>query len=278
MIQMLVPDGACAEMFSDAPESTMFAIEAAVVANAVDQRRREFATVRYCARKALLQIGTPAVPILPAGDGSPRWPAGVVGSMTHCAGYRAAAVARATELSSVGIDAEPHAAVPDEALDMILRDEERAGLVALTDAYPYLHWDRILFCAKEAVYKAWFPLTRQWLDFTDVSTTVNPDGTFGAYVHFRWPRAAAGAEGFSGRWVVGRGLVVAATAVGRTPATEVPTTSSRALRSAHLGGSGLRRPVGPSERHEPTAAALVSGIWRSSRSAPLARRERQPGQ
>ena len=279
MIQMLVPAAACAEMFSDAPESTMFSDEAAVVANAVDQRRREFGTVRYCARKALLQIGIPAVPIVPARDGSPRWPAGVVGSMTHCAGYRAAAVARASELSSVGIDAEPHAAVPGGVLDVILRDEERAGLASLADAYPNLHWDRILFCAKEAVYKAWFPLARQWLDFADVSTTVNPDGTFGAYVHFRWPRAGAGGEAFSGRWVVGRGLVVAATSVDRSPTTEVPTTSSRALRSAHFGSSGLRRPVGPrsSERHEPTAAALVSGIWGSSRSAPLAHRERQPG-
>ena len=278
MIQMLVPAAACAETFSDVPESTMFSIEAAVVADAVPERRREFGTVRHCARGALLQIGIPAVPVLPDVDGSPRWPAGVVGSMTHCAGYRAAAVARSTELRSVGIDAEPHAAVPAEALELILREEEQAGLAALADAYPNLHWDRILFCVKEAVYKAWFPLARQWLDFADVSTTVNPDGTFEAYVRFR-PRAAAGTEAFSGRWVVNRGLVVAATSVGRSPATKVPTTSSRALRSAHLDSSGLRRSVGPrpSKRHEPTAASLV-GNGRGSRSTPLTHREREPGQ
>ena len=90
------------------------------------------------------QIGVPAVAVIPGVDRAPRWPVGVVGSMTHCAGYRAAAVARSDELFGVGIDAEPHAALPDAVLDLVLRDEERARLPALTDAYPDLHWDRIL--------------------------------------------------------------------------------------------------------------------------------------
>jgi 4'-phosphopantetheinyl transferase EntD len=216
MIQTLLPAAACAEMFSDAPESAMFSIEAAAVADAVAERRREFGTVRYCARKALLQLGVPAVPILPDVDRAPRWPVGVVGSMTHCAGYRAAAVARSGELCGVGIDAEPHAALPGATLDLVLGDEERTRLAALADAHPGLHWDRILFCAKEAVYKTWFPLTRQWLDFPDVATTVQLDGTFHARLRIRGPRVAGvDLDGFDGRWVVGRGLVVAATSVRR---------------------------------------------------------------
>jgi 4'-phosphopantetheinyl transferase EntD len=139
--------------------------------------------------------------------------------MTHCAGYRAAVVARSRELCGVGIDAEPHAAVPNAALDLILRDEERARLPALADARPDLHWDRILFCAKEAVYKAWFPLTRRWLDFAEVSMTVHLDGTFWARLRVRGPRVAGvDLDGFSGRWVVGRSLVVAATSVSQRPA------------------------------------------------------------
>jgi 4'-phosphopantetheinyl transferase EntD len=214
MIETLLPASACAEMFSDAPESTMFSVEAAAVAKAVPERRREFGTVRHCARQALRQIGVPAVPILPDADRAPRWPAGVVGSMTHCVGYRAAAVARSGELCSVGIDAEPHAALPDDALELVLRDEERARLHALADAYAELHWDRILFCAKEAVYKACFPLTRQWLDFADVSTTVHLDGTFRARLRVPGQRVAGtDLDGFSGRWMVGRGLVLAATSL-----------------------------------------------------------------
>ena len=77
------------------------------------------------------------------------------------------------------------------------------------DVCPDLHWDRILFCAKEVVLKAWFPLTRRWLDFADVSTTVRLDGTFWAHLRV----AAVDLDGFSRRWVVVRGLVVAATSL-----------------------------------------------------------------
>jgi 4'-phosphopantetheinyl transferase EntD len=214
MIDTVVPTPACAEMFSDVPESTMFSVEAAMVGGAVAERRLEFATVRHCARRALRQIGVPAVPLLPDADGAPRWPAGVVGSMTHCSGYRAAVVARSDRIRSIGIDAEPHAELPDEARDLVLRAEERARIRALAESDSDLHWERILFCAKEAVYKAWFPLTRRWLDFDDVSATLYPGGTFGARVRVRDPRMlAADRDGFAGRWVVDRGLVVAATSV-----------------------------------------------------------------
>jgi 4'-phosphopantetheinyl transferase EntD len=206
LIATLVPASASAEMFSDVPESTMFSDEAAAVAGAGAERRREFGTVRWCARKALRQLGVPAVPILPDGDRAPRWPVGVVGSMTHCAGYRAAVVARSGQLRGVGIDAEPHAALPADMLDLVLRDEERARLRALADADPLVHWDRLVFCAKEAVYKAWFPLTGRWLDFEDVSIDAHPDGTFG-------PRLRGGAE-LSGRWKVDRGLILTATSIG----------------------------------------------------------------
>ena len=202
-----MPGSACAEMFSDAPESTLFPIEGAVLAGAVAERRREFATVRYCARQALSRIGVAAVPILPDRDRAPQWPAGVVGSMTHCVGYRAAAVAPSSRLRGLGIDAEAHAAVPEDVLDFVLRSEERALLRALASVDPNPRWERIVFCAKEAVYKAWFPLTRRWLDFADVSVSLCPGGTFGARI--------AGVEpgGFSGRWLVRRGLVLAAGSV-----------------------------------------------------------------
>jgi 4'-phosphopantetheinyl transferase EntD len=201
MLATLLPAAACAEAFSDAPESAMLATEAAAVAGAVAERRREFGTVRHCAREALRRIGAPAAAILPDGDGAPCWPAGVVGSMTHCSGYRGAAVARSAAVRSLGIDAEPHAPLPAEVLDLVLRDEERAW----HGAHPGLHWDRITFCAKEAVYKAWFPLTRRWLEFADVSVRLAGDGAFEARVR--------GEHRFSGRWLVDGGLVLAATAV-----------------------------------------------------------------
>jgi 4'-phosphopantetheinyl transferase EntD len=210
MIETLVPASACAQLFDDVSESTMFPAEAAVVAHAIPERRREFATVRYCARQALRRIGLPAVSIVPDADGAPQWPAGVVGSMTHCARYRAAVVAPSDRLRGIGIDAEPHAALPYPACELVLRGEERTRLRTLVEADPDLHWDCILFCAKEAVFKACFPSTRRWLDFADISVTLRAGGTFQARLLVSEPGIASV---LGGRWVVDRGLVVAATSV-----------------------------------------------------------------
>ncbi len=104
------------------------------------------------------------------------------------------------------------------------RDEERARLPALAGARPDLHWDCILFCAKEAVYKAWFPLTRRWLDFADLSVTAHLDGTFRARLRI----AGVDLDEFDGRWVVGRGLVVAAISVSRSQGPRTPTLGGAA--------------------------------------------------
>jgi 4'-phosphopantetheinyl transferase EntD len=270
MIETLVPASACAEMFADAPESTMFSIESAAVANAVPERRREFGTVRYCARKALVEIGRSAGPVLPDADGVPRWPVGVVGSMTHCVGYRAAVVARASELCAVGIDAEPHAALPESVLDLVLHDEERARLRMLANASPDLHWDRIVFCAKEAVYKAWFPLTRQWLDFADLLTTVHLDGTFRVRLHDRGPAiAGVDLDGFSGRWVVGRGLVIAATSVGRHPVARA------SMPLPNVRSQPRQRAAAP-RRTEPRAACRGDGRGVIYATSPSSRSPRRP--
>ena len=47
-----------------------------------------------------------------------------------------------------------------------------------------VHWDRVLFSAKESIYKAWFPLTGRWLGFEEASLSIDPAaGTFAARLH-----------------------------------------------------------------------------------------------
>lgn len=112
MIQeLLPPDVATAETFGPPPVAVLFPEEEAVVVQAVAKRRQEFAAVRQCARTALARLGVPAVPLLPGERGAPRWPTGIVGSMTHCDGYRGAAVAPAGRIHTLGVDAEPHAQI-----------------------------------------------------------------------------------------------------------------------------------------------------------------------
>jgi 4'-phosphopantetheinyl transferase EntD len=126
-------------------------------------------------------------------------------------------VARATEVATIGIDAEPHEPLPQGLLPDVAGPEEVAMLGELAGSHPAVHWERLLFSAKESVYKAWFPLARRWLGFEDAALTVDPErGTFAARLLVPGP-TVAGTElrGFEGRWLVGDGLVLTAIALSR---------------------------------------------------------------
>ena len=204
-----------AEAYDDPPDLAPLPEEEPLVAKSVAKRRNEFVTVRHCARLALAELGEPEVPILKGDKGEPCWPDGVVGSLTHCAGYRGAVVGRSSAVRSVGIDAEPHDVLPNGVLDSITIDEERHEIAALPAG---LHWDRILFCAKEATYKAWFPLTKRWLGFEDAHIVFDVDpsgpGTTGDFVSKILIDGAALSgpplTALRGRWSVERELVLTA--------------------------------------------------------------------
>jgi 4'-phosphopantetheinyl transferase EntD len=204
---------AAAEIYDDPPDLAPLPEEEPLIAKSVAKRRNEFITVRHCARQALCELGVPPVPILKGEKGEPCWPDGVVGSLTHCEGYRGAAVGRRSGVRSVGIDAEPHDVLPDGVLDAISLPGERAELRGMPAG---LHWDRILFCAKEATYKAWFPVTRRWLGFEDAHIRLDVDetGTTGGFESriLIDPAAMSGPplEVLSGRWSVRDGLALTA--------------------------------------------------------------------
>ncbi|MGL5863258.1 MAG: 4'-phosphopantetheinyl transferase family protein [Phycicoccus sp.] len=212
--QLLPPTVCCAEAFDDedADWDDLFGEERAVVANAVPKRRREFATVRRCAREALAQLDAPAGPLLPGERGAPQWPAGVIGSMTHCDGYRAAVVARACEVTGIGIDAEPNVPLPDGILDAIALPADRAALAALPTGGPA--WERMLFSAKESLYKAWFPLTRRFLGFDEAAVEIHEGGSFTARL-LAPTRSLAGRplHTFTGRWLAHDGLMLTSVTV-----------------------------------------------------------------
>src|SRR2546423_6154826 len=150
VIGEILPDWvAVAESFGDLPDAPLLGPEASAVASAVPSRQREFATGRAVARQALAALGVAPVPLARGPGGEPGWPAGVVGSITHCAGYRGAAVAPATRAASVGIDAEPDAPLPDGVLDLVSLPAERAAL----STWSGLSSDRLLLFAQESVCK-----------------------------------------------------------------------------------------------------------------------------
>ncbi|MFI7426458.1 4'-phosphopantetheinyl transferase [Micromonospora sp. NPDC049836] len=217
MIEELLPAGvAAAEAYDDPPEARLLPAEEALVGGAVEKRRREFTTGRHLARRALAELGVPPVALLAGPRREPRWPDGTVGSITHCAGYRAAVAARAGTLLSTGIDAEPNEPLPAGVLDSIALPAERSRVAELLRHDPAVRWDRLLFSIKESVYKAWYPLTGRWLDFEEADVTVDPAaGTFRARLLVPPPALPDGRPlgGFTGRWLARRGLVLAAIAV-----------------------------------------------------------------
>ena len=217
VIEQLLPSPtAVEEAYADLPGEQVFAGEEELVARAVESRRREIVTARRCARAALAKLGYPATPILRGYRGAPQWPSGVVGSITHCTGFRAAAVARSTDLASLGIDAEPHGPLPPEVPKTVTTGREPRHLDELGHHNPSVHWDRVLFSAKESVYKAWFPLTNRWLGFEDAELTFDPPaGTFEAKILIDGTRNDNGPPltRLTGRFLVARGLALTAVAV-----------------------------------------------------------------
>jgi 4'-phosphopantetheinyl transferase EntD len=197
----------------DDPAAYLLPGEEHLVANAVQKRRREVTNARSCARRALAELGRPAVPILRGDRGQPLWPDGIVGSMTHTAGYYAAVVAEASAIRSVGVDAEQHDVLPAGVLGHVAFGAERSRLASLPIPAGRVWWDRLLFSAKESVYKAWFPLTGRWLGFEDAEVTIDPaDGTFGARILVDGTTTDGGPPltRMSGRWLVRDGLVLTA--------------------------------------------------------------------
>ena len=179
--------------------------EQAQVSCAVDLRKGEFGDARWCAHEALKELGCEnAGAILRGEKGMPLWPEGYTGSLTHTIGFRAAVAAPTRWVRSMGLDAELAEPLPEGVLAAITRGDEYEMVRGMqADGFEWA--DRLLFCAKEATYKCWFPMTRRFLDFDEADICLRPDGTFVSYILARpTPKPM-----FEGRWVVGDGYVIA---------------------------------------------------------------------
>lgn len=216
MIERLVPDSVVVvSTREDLVDVDLSAGEIRSLGQAVDKRRREFTTGRACAHQALRQLGLEAVAIDSGPHGEPLWPTGIVGSITHCDGYRACVVARCEDVRAIGIDAEPDRPLPDGVFEQVAFGRE-PDLVADREAGVCM--DRLLFSAKEAVYKAWFPLTGRRLGFDDLELAIDAGvGTFRAGLLVEGPVIdGAPLTELRGRWCAENGVVATAVVV---PAT-----------------------------------------------------------
>ncbi|GAA3684214.1 hypothetical protein GCM10022420_078590 [Streptomyces iranensis] len=143
--------------------------------------------------------------------------------MTHCDGYRAAAVASKELVASIGIDAEPNAPLPGGTLDLVTLAEERNSIRVLLDDGPEIRWDRLLLSAKESVFKTWYPMTQSELSFDQarINLTRTPGdpmaGAFTANLLVPGPSLEGRRlSGFVGKWLCHAGYLATAVTVRRT--------------------------------------------------------------
>jgi 4'-phosphopantetheinyl transferase EntD len=150
----------------------LYADELEYVARAVDKRRAEFGTARACARRALAQLGIEPCSLVPHADRSPRWPEGVVGSISHTDGHCGVVVALSSHASGLGLDIERDGALHADLEAVVCTPAERRWL-AQCGGDRRGHLAKLVFSAKEAFYKCQYPTTRTFLAFDEVELRVD---------------------------------------------------------------------------------------------------------
>lgn len=124
--------------------------------------RRASGAARALARGLLAAEGMTSVAIGRGPAGDPLWPAGFAGSLAHDDEMAVAAVARKADIALLGIDVEPAEPLPDEIAALAVTPGD-----VLEGVDPRLA-ARLLFSAKEAVYKATYPLDEEILGYEHI--------------------------------------------------------------------------------------------------------------
>jgi 4'-phosphopantetheinyl transferase EntD len=153
----------------DEREESLMTDELSLASDMRPRRRREFTAGRRVARRALTALGKAHATISIGSGGEPLWPLGSAGSLSHTATHAAALVSRGPRHASVGIDLDDHRLVGEAAATDLMTEEEIAVVVAQGWAHDRSLAQNAVFCAKEALFKCQYPLTRKGdLDFDDV--------------------------------------------------------------------------------------------------------------
>lgn len=131
------------------------------------KRLKDFSTGRYCARIALANIGYKNAEILVGDDKEPIWPTGYVGSISHSSKMVGAVAAKASDLRSIGLDIETIGKIKPEMWQLLYTEPEKEFLSSFSGE-ELAYYTTLLFSFKESFYKLQYPLTKTFLNFTDV--------------------------------------------------------------------------------------------------------------
>ncbi|MGK5095128.1 4'-phosphopantetheinyl transferase superfamily protein [Deltaproteobacteria bacterium TL4] len=139
------------------------------------KRRWEFILGRHCAHQALGEGAGPPPPILKdPKTREPLWPAPFIGSITHAEDWGAAAVGRKSWIRGVGLDIESVQREINPRIERIICvDQEREWLSTFSGAEKD-YYLKLIFSAKESIFKCFYPQSRVYLGFHDACVTLAP--------------------------------------------------------------------------------------------------------
>ena len=165
LLNQMLPPGAAAfsDWISDRDVSFEYPEEEERLANAVPKRRHEFIVGRRCARKALETIGVAPCALVPDKNRVPRWPKGVVGSISHSISLCCAVVSHSDEIACIGVDLETTTRISPGVIELVVHPLEKE----------FVDGDQVrgslIFSIKEAFFKAQFPVWKVWPNFDDLA-------------------------------------------------------------------------------------------------------------
>jgi len=161
----------------EADPSRLHPAEQRQIDRAAPARRGEYSAGRLLARSLLDSLGAAPAPLLNGPDRAPAWPAGFVGSISHCPTLCAVVVASRWDICAIGVDVEPAVALDSDVESLVLTARDRDSIAQLPLQIRALG-ARLVFSAKEAFYKALYPTTGVFLDFTQAWVTFVTEQSF----------------------------------------------------------------------------------------------------
>ena len=127
------------------------------------RRQRTYSSGRHCVRLAQRYLGL-SEDAISSENRAPVWPAGV-GSISHTDEYAIATLGRGSK--SVGVDIEDEGRVHEDLWRVVFTEAERSTLDPDLAA--------VAFSAKEAGYKAIYPVGNKFIGFHEAEVNINKD-------------------------------------------------------------------------------------------------------
>ncbi len=150
-------------------ESPVLEAEEQLISQAIRKRQREFRAGRHCAHTALQKLGLPRQAVLRDANRAPLWPEGYLGSISHCQELCIAACAKQHPIISLGLDVEPLKPLKPGLEKYIHTTAETAYLESFSPRLP----ERLVFSAKESLYKCFYPLLETFFGFHAVEIAID---------------------------------------------------------------------------------------------------------